>query len=75
MLKEGDLMKLNHPYVGLVKAIRDFRDENQCTNEDVARLAGIKYSKLTAFISNSRVDDDTARAISRAIGYGIYATN
>jgi len=68
-------MKRKHPYAELVRSIRVFRAENNCTNQTVAELAGISYSKLIAFISNSRVDDDTARAISKAIGYGIYAEN
>ncbi|MBD5111840.1 MAG: helix-turn-helix transcriptional regulator [Ruminococcaceae bacterium] len=68
-------MPNNHQYADLVRCIRVYRAENFCTNKEVAERAGISYSKLIAFISNTRVDDDTARAISRAIGYGIYATN
>lgn len=66
-------MQNNHPYANLVRSIRIYRAENNCTNKDIAKRAGISYAKLGAFIANSRVDDDTARAISKAIGYGIYA--
>lgn len=68
-------MPNNHPYADLVRSIRVYRAENDCTNKELAERAGISYAKLNAFISNARVDDDTARAISRTIGYGIYATN
>lgn len=67
-------MQERHPYKELVSSIRMYRAANDCTNKDVAKLAGISYAKLVAFISNSRVDDDTARAISKAIGYGVYAS-
>lgn len=66
-------MAKNHPYADLVRSIRVYRAENGCTNKELAKRAGISYSKLSAFIANSRVDDDTARTISKAIGYGIYA--
>lgn len=66
-------MATNHPYADLVRSIRVYRAENDCTNKEIAQRAGISYSKLIAFISNARVDDDTVRAISKAIGYGIYA--
>lgn len=71
--KESDFMQNAHPYKELVKGIRVYRAENNCTNKDVAKLSGISYAKLNAFICNTRVDDDTARAIAKAIGYGIYA--
>ena len=66
-------MQGKHPYKELVGSIRVYRAANDCTNKDVAKRAGISYAKLVAFIANTRVDDDTARAIAKAIGYGIYA--
>ncbi len=68
-------MQTRHPYAKLVRSIAIYRAANSCTNRDVAKLAGISYSKLVAFISNARVDDDTARAIAEAIKYGVYATS
>ncbi len=60
-------MPKEHPYAKLVRDIAIYRATNSCTNKDVAKLAGISYAKLVAFISNSRVDDDTARVIAKAI--------
>ncbi len=68
-------MQTKHPYAKLVRNIAIYRAANSCTNKDVAKLAGISYAKLVAFISNARVDDDTARAIAKAIKYGVYATS
>lgn len=66
-------MQKQHPYAELIRQIRIYRAANDLKNDDIARAAGISYPKLNAFISNTRVDDDTARAIAKAIGYGIYS--
>lgn len=65
-------MQKKHPYEELVSSIRVYRAVNRCTNKEVAKRSGISYAKLVAFISNTRVSDDTARSIAKAIGYGIY---
>lgn len=66
-------MKHNHPYKELVRQIADYRYTNNTNNQEIAKAAGISHAKLTAFITGARVDDDTARTIAKAIGYGIYA--
>lgn len=71
--EEGIFIRHNHPYKELVRKIADYRYTNNTNNENIAKAAGISHAKLTAFITGTRVDDDTARAISKAIGYGIYA--
>ena len=73
MWEEEIFIKHNHPYKELVRQIADYRYTNNTNNEDIAKLAGISRAKLAAFITGERVDDDTARAIAKAIGYGIYA--
>lgn len=66
-------IKHNHPYKELVRQIADYRYTNNTNNKSIAASAGISHAKLAAFITGERVDDDTARAIAKAIGGGIYA--
>lgn len=54
-----------------MRKIADYRYTNNTTNGKIAAMAHISRAKLAAFITGARIDDDTARAISKAIGYGI----
>lgn len=62
------LIKPNHPYEWLVRKIADYRYANNCTNQTVADMAGLKRSKVVAFIAGTRVDKKTADKIAEAIG-------
>lgn len=66
-------MKHDHPYKELVRQIADYRYTNNTNNQEIANATGISRAKLAAFITGERVDDDTARTIAKAIGYGVYA--
>ncbi len=68
-------MKENHPYRDLVGEIAKYRQINSCTNREIGKLAHLSRAKVSAFIAGTRVDDDTARSIARAIKYDTLAQN
>ena len=64
---EVDIIKQNHPYAELVAEIARYRYVNNITNKDLAKKTGLSRAKIAAFITGTRVDEQTAKILSVAV--------